>query len=97
MLNCEEPQILNEWNEGPQNVCVIDTEAFSREEVNRVIQKLKNNKSPGEDMITGEMCRAMGEYGTDRLHNLINDIWISESIPTEWKRGVIIKVPKKET
>jgi hypothetical protein len=26
---------------------------------------------------------------------LFTDIWTSETIPDEWKRGVIVKIPKK--
>ena len=96
MLNCEEPLTLNGWNDATQNELIIDTTAFTIEEVKRVVGNLKNNKSPGEDLITGEMRRAMGENGIGRLHSLINNIWMSENIPIDWKRGVIVKVPKKE-
>ena len=95
VLNCAEPLILNEWNDETRNECIINTAPFTVEEVERVLQNLKNNKSPGEDLITGEMCKAMGENGIGRLHSLINNIWMSESIPNDWKRGVIVKVPKK--
>ena len=95
VLNCDEPLILNDWNNEIQGECPIDTGVFSRGEVKTVIQNLKNNKSPGEDLITSEMCKEMGELGISRLHNLINSIWVSEGIPIDWKRGVIVKVPKK--
>ena len=41
------------------------------------------------------MRKALGEYGTGILQNLINNLWISKNIPTDWKTGVIIRVAKK--
>ena len=77
---------MNELNDVNQNECIIKTPAFTLEEVKTAVQSLKNNKNPDKDLITSEMCRAMGKYGTGRLYNLVNNIWMSESIPTDKKR-----------
>ena len=95
VLNCEEPAILNDWAHMNRNDCPIDTAPFSIEEVDIVVQKLKRNKSPGQDLISAEMCKAMGVPATERLRDIINKIWTTENIPTDWKQGVIVKVPKK--
>ena len=55
VLNCEEPLITNDWNGVTQNECVINTEPITWQEVESVIKNLKNNKSPGEDIIASEM------------------------------------------
>ena len=66
------------------------------EEVCKAINHLKNNKAPGEDLITGEMLKATVQgMGVDKLHNLLNLIWEAEVCPEEWKHGTIIKLPKK--
>ena len=61
MMNCEEPLITNDWNGVTQNECIINTEAFTWQEFESVIKKLKNNISPGEDMIASEMLKEMGD------------------------------------
>ena len=62
----------------------------------QAINNLKNNKAPGEDLITGEMLKASVQgMGVDKLHNLLNLIWEAEVCPEEWKYGTIIKLPKK--
>ena len=69
MLNCEEPLIMNDWSDVAVKECIINTEAFTQEEIQTVIKNFINNKGPGEDMIASEMCKVMGNCGFGRLHN----------------------------
>ena len=32
----------------------------------------------------------------DVLHNLLNRIWKKKEITSEWKNGLLVKLPKKE-
>ena len=61
----------------------MNTTAFTMEKPKKVVENFKNNKIPGENLISGEMCKAMGENGIGRLHSLINDICSSENIPAD--------------
>ena len=70
-------------------------ESFTMEEIKAATKKLKNNKAVGEDEISGEMLKAADENTLQRLLQLINEIWQSESPPQQWKDGVIFKLPKK--
>ena len=53
-------------------------------EVKDAIAGLKNGKAPG--------C---GEFSTKRIRELLRKVWRNETIPDDWNRGVIIKLPKK--
>ena len=46
-------------------------------------------------MITAELLKADLEFTTDRVKELIDTIWSLEKVPRKWKRGLIIKIPKK--
>ncbi len=64
------------------------------EEVERAIKRLKNNKSPGVDEITGEMIKAGGEELAKEIHGMCNDIWKGEKTPVEWIKSILITMPK---
>ena len=68
----------------------------SKAEIRRAIKSLKNGKAAGEDMITAELLKADLEFTIDRVKELIDTmIWSLEKVPRKWKRGLIIKIPKK--
>ena len=73
----------------------MDTGPVSKAEIKRAIKNLNNAKAPGEDTITEELLKADLESTTDRAKELIDTIWSLEKVPRKWKRGLIIKIPKK--
>lgn len=73
----------------------IDIEEVSREEIRKAILKLKNGKSPGLDAITAEMIKADMETSTTVFYKLFQHIWKHNTIPKDWAKGLIIKLPKK--
>jgi len=60
----------------------------SKEEKYKAIKQLRNGKSAGPDTIPEVTIVEM-------LHLLFQNIWEEEDIPTEWKEGNLIKLPKK--
>ena len=46
-------------------------------------------------MISGEMWKTIGDMGLEKLTAILNNAWQSEKVPCDWKRGVIIRLPKK--
>ena len=64
-------------------------------EVKAAIERLKNGKSPGVDSITAELLKAHKELSAAKVHQLLEKVWKHEKIPDKWKRGLIIKLPKK--
>ena len=98
VLNIEKPN--QPINDDEVNEEHIDTEETnirepSRIEIRNAIKQLKNGKASGIDSITAEPLKADIELATDKLKQLIDKIWKEERIPTKWKQGLIIKLPKK--
>src|SRR6218665_4052132 len=70
-------------------------EEILEEEVIRAINRLKNNKSPGNDEITGEMIKGGGEIVAKELHKIINEVWKEGRTPEEWKKSILVILHKK--
>ncbi len=66
-----------------------------REEVQKAVDRLKNNKSPGVDGIQAELMKAGGESTVDAIHRLCNMVWDQERWPTEWTSSVLVTIAKK--
>ncbi len=57
--------------------------------------KLKSGKAVRPDSIPAEALKADAETTVELLHPLFKKIWEEEQVPTEWKEGYLIKIPKK--
>ena len=73
----------------------IDCSVPTKEEIIRAIKKTKNGKAAGPDSIPPEALKADVETIAMILLPLFEKIWREEQIPTDWKEGHIIKLPKK--
>jgi sorting nexin-29 len=67
----------------------------TRQEVAEAINKMENNKAPGEDGIVAEMVKYGGEGLKNAIHRLLQRIWEEENMPESWKMGVIYPIFKK--
>ncbi len=67
----------------------------SVEEVQKVIQRLKNGKAPGEDGIPPEILKCCPEVAVPWLHQVLQEVWESETMPDDWSEAVIIPFFKK--
>jgi hypothetical protein len=56
---------------------------------------MKNGKAAGPDGIPAEALKSDVATTADMLLPLFEKIWEEEEIPTKWKDGHIIKLPKK--
>ena len=52
-------------------------------------------KAYGGPSISAEMIKASGELGISLLHKLIVKIWQTGEWPEDWRRAVLIPIPKK--
>ncbi|XP_044573412.1 uncharacterized protein LOC123257656 [Drosophila ananassae] len=64
-------------------------------EIRDAIRKLKNNKAAGEDGLPAELLQVDSLLMAETLHPHFESIWENEQIPPSWKKGIIVKLPKK--
>ncbi|GFR98481.1 RNA-directed DNA polymerase from mobile element jockey [Elysia marginata] len=64
-------------------------------EIEKAIAKSKSNCAPGEDRITADMLKADPSMSAKCLVGLFNKVWTEEKVPDAWKKGILIKPPKK--
>ena len=64
-------------------------------EIMKVIKSFKSGKAAGPDGIPPEALKTDVQTSTDMLHPLLVKIWETETIPADWKKGSIVKLPKK--
>ena len=55
----------------------------------------KPNRAAGPDGISTEALKGDVTTSVEMLYSLFGEIWGKEEIPTEWKQGCLIKIPKK--
>ena len=78
-----------------EEVLQITCERPSKAEIEKAIHHMKRGKASGPDKIPAEAIKADTETSTEMLHDLFGKIWEQEEIPTEWKEGYPVKLPKK--
>jgi hypothetical protein len=64
-------------------------------EVKRAVDSLRSQSAPGEDGITAAMLKAGGPSMTRHLWRITLTIWSRLSLPTRWKKSVLIPLFKK--
>ena len=79
----------------PDEIEEIDTSEPSRGEVRKAIGNLKNGKAPGIDNIQAELLKADVDYATTTVKEIIDIVWRDEKTPRKWRKGLIVKLPKK--
>ena len=96
LLNADEPE---ETIDVPAYVVPeelnTNMEPPSREELDKANGLLKRNKAPGIDNITSQILKAGGEAIREWLLCICQQIWQTELTPAEWRKDIILPLPKK--
>ena len=71
----------------------IHTGGITKIEVRKALKSLKNGKATRVDNIPAEALKE-GDEIVNQLHQLLNLVWTREEIPTNWKKGLLVKLPK---
>lgn len=77
------------------------TQSYEREptilisEVRAAIHKLKSAKAAGDDAITAEALKFIGEEGVAIIHKICQNIWETGIWPDDWRMSVFIPLHKK--
>jgi len=88
LLNRPPPSVMPDINEteGP---------LLSKAEIVRALKQLKNGRAAGPDGIPPEVLKINPITTAEMLHPLFLKIWEVERVPSEWKHGYLVKLPKK--
>ncbi|MES9883266.1 MAG: reverse transcriptase family protein [Sedimenticola sp.] len=87
--------VLNVDSNNSQNPIEILDSAFSYEEVDSAVGKLKRNKSAGIDLLVPEIFIESRDQLTPLLCQIFNHLYSNCIYPESWTRGIVIPVPKK--
>ena len=79
----------------PTKLLGINTNALSRIEIFRAIKSLKTGKAACPEGIPPEALKADTQTWTEMLYPLLNKVWEQEQVPEDWKKGHMVKLPKK--
>ena len=79
----EETEVVNE-----------EVNCVSREEVKNALRRMKKGKAVGPDELPVEVSKCMKEMGIKFLTRLFNRLLMSERMPEEWRRSVLIPIYK---
>ena len=94
VLNCPPPDELA--NPQPaQDPLIIDTSPITAIEIKEALKTIRSGKAAGVDSIHAEMLKADPVTATLVLVDLFKTIWESDTIPSDWAKGLIVKLPKK--
>ena len=64
-------------------------------EVKRALESITMNKGSGGDGIPVELFQILKEDAVKVLHSICQQIWNTQQWPQDWKRSVLIPIPKK--
>ncbi|VDO61039.1 unnamed protein product [Heligmosomoides polygyrus] len=96
VLNQPEPSDTYDFrDEEEESVLEVYMGDITMQETDRSIKSLKGGKAPGLDEISAELLKAGGRAMTTTLTRIFNICWQRLEVPEDWKRGVIVKIPKK--
>ena len=68
---------------------------ISYAEIKKCSKSLKNNKTGGNDGLVGELFKYGGKGMANLLKVLYGVVWTEESIPKQWRQGLIVSLYKK--
>ncbi|VEN37907.1 unnamed protein product [Callosobruchus maculatus] len=93
---CEELYFDEQINDQQRQINNTDREPeILKSEVEDAIKKLKNNKAPGIDEVTGEILKELGDEAVNIILKICNLIWETGIWPKDWTTSVMIPLHKK--
>jgi hypothetical protein len=77
-----------------QSYSDIDEPTPTLNEVENAIQKLKDNKAPGIDLIQAKLIKKASPDFVERMYQLITKIWVIKIISEDWNWSIICPIHK---
>ena len=66
-------------------------------EIKTALKELRNGKAAGVDNISPEILKVDLEITANMLHPLFEKIWNEGEMPSDWRCGLLIKIPRRVT
>lgn len=66
-------------------------------EVQEIVSRMKNGKTPGADSLNAEFFRYCDERTISELHGFLVRVWTENVLPAEWKHVLVVPIPKVRT
>ena len=63
--------------------------------VKRALGSITTNKASGDDGVPVELFQILKDDAVKVLHSICQQIWETQQGPQDWKRSVVIPIPKK--
>ena len=95
LLNRPNPERKDEVISDMEVIEEIPSGPITKAEMRSAIASMKAGKAPGVDCLTVELLKADITTTVDVLHDLFSEIWVSETVTADWRRGPIVKIAKK--
>ena len=92
LLNRPNPESEAEVISDMEVIEEIPSGSITKAEIRSAITSMKAVKVPGVDSLTVELLRLTLQQQSTYL---FSEIWVSETVPTDWRRGLIVKIAKK--
>ena len=87
VLNRPNPEQVADVISDMEVIEEISAGPITKTEIRSVILSMSAGKAPGIDSITVELLKADITTTVDVLHDLFCDIWVSETVPADWRKG----------
>jgi hypothetical protein len=72
-----------------------EDDAPSYDEYMEIVAQLKTKKAAGPDQISNELIKQGGHELLSRVYRILVAVWQSETMPEEWRTGLLIPLLKK--
>ena len=95
LLNRPNPEREAEVISDMEVIEEISSGPITKAEIRSAITSMKAGRAPGVDCLTVDLLKADITTTVDVLHDLFCEIWVSETVPADWRRGLIVKIAKK--
>lgn len=94
VLNRPVPETPADIEDSGEELDISDA-YIAKEEIRQAIKETASGKSAGVCDTTAEVLKVDLETAVNTLEELFRCIWDKERIPDDWKKGIIVKLPKK--
>lgn len=85
------PPVRRNYQGSPNDF--LDRE-ISKEELQQAILTSNKKSAAGADEITNSMLRNLNDAQMEALAKYINDLWLADRLPLQWKHSTITTIPK---